>query len=105
MDKDVQMDMDQLEGNDYVPVSNCVSSSFIFPHCFYKLPGPELPSFKPWKAARKVPKSRKCKGSTSLPGPSTVKHQVSASQQQSVPDDAFEVRSYHFSLLAVTQTG
>ena len=105
VDKDVQMDVDQLEGDGYVPVSDCVSFSFIFPHCFYKLPGPELPSFKPRKAARKAPESRKRKGSTSLPGPSTVKCQASSSQQQEVPDDAFEVSNYRFSLLAVTQTG
>ena len=111
------MEVDELAGNDYVPVSNYVFFSFIHSYCFHKPPGPLQPPSKFGKALEQAAELQKCKGSTSLHVRGTAKCQanlpqqkVSSSQQQpitaeEIPDDTFEVSNYPSSHPTVNQTG
>lgn len=104
------MEVDELVHDDYIPVSNLVFYSFILSHCFHKPAAPSQQFHKTRKAAGKAAESRKRRGSTSLHRPGTQKRQASSSRQQlisaeEVPDDAFEVSNYLFSLFTVNQTG
>ena len=82
---------------------------FIYPFSpFHKSTGPELPPSGSKKTAKKAAELWKCKGSTSLQTPRTVKRQAGSLQQklpskEEVLDSMFQVSNNVFNPLTVTQ--
>src|SRR6201996_46926 len=116
-DEDIEMEVDQLADDDYVPVSSYLIA--LFPPSHYSPKSSELsqPPVTAQKAADQVTRSRKCKSSTSLRAPGSTKRHSSSSQREpeseeaapllndDIRDDEWEVSGHLFHHLTAGRIG
>ena len=87
-DKDIEMEVDKLADDDYVPVSSYLIA--LFPPSHYSPQSSKLsqPPVTAQKAADQVTRSRKRKSSTSLRAPGSTKRHSSSSQREPESEEA-----------------